>query len=114
MSSNLRSTNLRKLLALGACLCIGILLFVTFAQALDSCEFARMRTTQQVSAADSVRAAPTVCLVCAAAHAASLPSPISSVLVPVTITGFSPTPADAYYPALQMFALHVRPPPAAA
>jgi hypothetical protein len=111
MSARTQTTGYQKGVAWGACLCVGVLLMATFAQALDSCEFAQLRTSQQVCADHSVRNAPTICLVCAAAHAASLASPISSALAPLRVAGFSGTAREVFHPALQMFALHVRPPP---
>jgi hypothetical protein len=88
-----------------------VLLLATFAQALDSCEFAQLGIARQVSADQSVRSGPTICLVCAAAHATPLPAPICSTYVPVRMTTFPSTSVEGFASVLKPFALHVRPPP---
>jgi len=74
----LRSTAYQRFLARGASACISLLLVVTFAQALDSCEFAPLRTSQPFCAEHTAQSAPSTCLICASAHTPSLASPFSS------------------------------------
>jgi hypothetical protein len=95
----------------GALLCIGVLFMATFAQALDSCEFAPLRAPHHFCAERSVQSGAAVCLICASAHTPSLPAPTASVLAPGHITRSCGTLWHPFASALQIFALQVRPPP---
>ncbi len=99
------------MLAWGACLCIGLLLMATFAQALDSCEFAPLRASHHFCAERSTQLLPRVCLICASAHAPSLAASMTSVGAPIRITGICGTVRQCFHSSIQIFALHVRPPP---
>lgn len=107
----LRSANPHRVLECVAALCIAVLLLSTFAQALDLCEFAQLRTSHQVCVDRSTQSAPRMCLICAAAHAASLPSPIASNVAPLRIDSFIGRGSETPPRVVQIFGLHVRPPP---
>ena len=109
---NPRSMMCKRLLAWGACLCIGVLLMATFAQALDSCEFAPLRTTHHFCADYSAQSASNICLICASAHTPSLAAPVSALLAPACVSDVCASLRESSTPALHIFALYVRPPPA--
>ena len=95
----------------GACLCAGVLLMSTVAQALDSCEFAAVRTSHHCCSEQSPQSGATVCLICASSHTPSLASPMTSDLAPCHISNVCGTTGQFFYVALKVFALQVRPPP---
>jgi hypothetical protein len=99
------------MLAWGASLCVGVLWMATVAQALDSCEFTPLRTPHHFCAERSAQAASTVCLICASTHTPSLAAPMTSVLAPDRITSVCGILGQSFRSTLQVFALHVRPPP---
>jgi hypothetical protein len=99
------------LLASCAYLCIGLLLMTTIAQALHCCELVPLRTAHHFGTARSAPASSAVCLICASGHTPSLAAPMTSVAVPGHITSVCGTIGQSFHSALQMFALHVRPPP---
>src|SRR5215467_7560932 len=107
----LRSTAYQRFLARGASACISLLLVVTFAQALDSCEFAPLRTSQPFCAEHTAQSAPSTCVIWASAHPLSLSSRFSPTSADIRITEVCATTRPSVRSALQMFAHHVRPPP---
>jgi hypothetical protein len=108
---NLRPAMLKRFLALGAFLCIAVLLTTTFAQALDSCEFAPLRTTHHFCADYSAQTAANICLICASVHTPSLAAPVSALMAPACVSDFCGLRGESSSPALHIFALYVRPPP---
>lgn len=108
---NSRPMMFKRLLALGASLCIGVLLMSTLAQALDSCEFAPLRTTHHFCADYSAQSAANICLICASAHTPSLAAPLSAVLAPARVNDVCGSLRESSSSALHIFALYVRPPP---
>lgn len=101
----------RRLLASCTSLCIGILLMTTFAQALDCCELMPLRTAHHFCTARSTRASSAVCLICVSGHTPSFAAPKTSVVAPLYFTSVCGAMGQSFYSALQMFALHIRPPP---
>ena len=94
-----------------ACLCAGVLLMSTVAQALDSCEFAALRTSHPCCRERSAQSGPTVCLICVSTHTPSLASPMASGLAPCQISNVCGTIGQSFNSTLKVFALQVRPPP---
>lgn len=109
--SQWRSAASRRLLGPCASLCIGLLLVTTMAQALDHCEFLSLRTGHQFCTAQSTPASSTVCLICASGHTPSWAAPVTPVVSPGPITSVCGMIGQSFHSALQIFALHVRPPP---
>src|SRR5215469_95361 len=109
--SQRRSAASRRLLGLCASLCIGLLLVTTIAQALDRCELVPLRSGHQFCTARSTPATSTVCLICASGHTPSLAAPIAPVAAPDHITSVCGMIGQSFHSPLQIFALHVRPPP---
>lgn len=99
------------MLAWCAFLCIGLLLMTTVAQAMDCCELVPLRTERHFCTTRSAPASSAVCLICISAHTPSLAAPIVSVVTAGHITNVCATIGESFHSALQMFALHVRPPP---
>jgi hypothetical protein len=108
---NPHSMMFKRLPALGACLCIGVLLMATFAQALDSCEFAPLRTTHHFCAEYSAQSGSNICLICASAHTPSLAAPVSALLASACVSDVCGLLGEFSSSALHVFALYVRPPP---
>jgi len=111
ISSQRRSAASRELLASCASLCIGLLLMTTIAQALDCCELAAPRTAHQFSTARSALASSSVCLICISGHTPSLAEPFISVVAAGHVARVCGGIGQSFHSALQVFALHVRPPP---
>src|SRR5215469_150244 len=100
-----------RFLAPCASLCIGLLLMTTIAQALDSCELVPPQAAHHFCTARSAPASSSICLVCASSHTPSLASPMTSVVAPGHLTAVCGMIRHSFHSALQIFALHVRPPP---
>lgn len=101
----------RPLLVAGVVCVCAMLLTAGLAQSLDSCELAALQSARQIAAADSIRA-PGSCLICVAAHSAPL---LTSPPVVSIVALSAPAQASPHTVAstVQIFALYVRPPPAA-
>jgi hypothetical protein len=95
----------------GACLCAGVLLMSTVAQALDSCEFARVRTSHPCCSEQSAKSGLPVCLICVSTHTPWLAAPLTSDFSPCHISNVCGTVRQSFISAPKMFALQVRPPP---
>ena len=84
---------------------------VTFAQAVDSCEFAPQRTSCQSCAECSAQSAAILRLICASGHTSPFLSPLTSVVAAGHIAHVYRGIAQSFHSALQILAIHVRPPP---
>src|SRR5581483_8287162 len=91
--------------------CIAVTLVATVGQALDSCEFLAFSAHQEVSAGHSTTRQSSPCLICIAAHSAPLVSALAHVAPVLSSTEAVILPHRALHSALQVFALHIRPPP---
>src|SRR5215469_12888161 len=97
-SSQWRSAAFRRLLATCACLCVGLLLMTTIAQALDCCELVPLQTAHQICTARSAPASSSVCLICASSHTPSLAAPMTSVAAPGHVTSVCGTIGQSFHP----------------
>lgn len=95
----------------GACLCVGLILMSTVAQALDSCELARVRPSHPCYSQQSAQSGPTICLICVSTHTPWLASPMTSNSVPCHISNVSGTVRQSFNSVRKMGPLQVRPPP---
>jgi len=111
MDSNSPTLARRRSRLAGVVACVFVLLTATLGQALDSCEFSRLRVHQQVTTEHTAGVAPAYCLICAAAHSAPLLVPPAVFAPVVQHAGSASVAHDALRSSLRIFALYVRPPP---
>ena len=83
----------------------------TVAQALDSCEFAQVRTSHPCFRQQSAQSGPKICLICVSTHTPWLASPMTSDWVPCDISNVCGPIPQSCNSVLKMFVVQVRPPP---
>jgi len=93
--------------------CLALLLVATSAEAAHFCELAGSLGHAQVVAGHATGSAPAFCLICVTAHSPSLAAPLISFTPGVGIAGRAFAQPVQPWSRLQVFALYIRPPPAA-
>jgi len=83
----------------------------TIAQALDRCELAPLHAAHHFCTERPASGSTAVCLICVAGRTPSLAAPMTSVAAPGNISSVCGSIGQPLHSDLQMFGLHVRPPP---